>query len=96
MKRLLLALFLLSCLAGCADTGSSQPMNSEDITSSVEGDSVWGLDSMPIALQVQEASLLCKEEGGELQVVDTRVASPNGLDSLVTGNVQFMCFGVIR
>jgi len=52
----------------------------------------WSLNSISVEMQTQEASLLCKEMGGQLQVVDTRTSSSNSFDTLSTGDVQFNCF----
>lgn len=78
---------------GCADVESDKSVNIEDITASVDGGASWSLGSIPLSLQTQEAALLCKEQGGELQVIDTRTTAPTNPGSLTSGDIQFICFG---
>ena len=92
MKSYLIPLACAVFLTACADIEAEQTNHPEDITSSVEG-MPWSLGSIPMNMQIQEASLLCKEQGGTLQIVDTRIAAPSNLNSIEFGDVQFMCFG---
>jgi hypothetical protein len=96
MRAYFIPMLLSVLLAGCADIESERASNSEDIAVSVEGGVAWSLGLVPMSLQIQEATLLCKEQGGTLQIVDTRIAAPSSLNSLEIGDVQFMCFGTIR
>ena len=96
MKSYLIPLACTVFLTACADIEAEQTNNPEDITSSVEGSTPWSLGSIPMNMQIQEATLLCKEQGGILQIVDTRIAAPSNLNSIEFGDVQFMCFGTTR
>jgi len=95
MKSYLIPVVCAVLLTACADIEVEQINNPEDITSSVEG-MPWSLGSIPMNMQIQEATLLCKEQGGILQIVDTRIAAPSNLNSIEFGDVQFMCFGATR
>ena len=96
MKSYLIPVVCAVLLTACADIEAEQTNHPEDITSSVEGSTPWSLGSIPMNMQIQEASLLCKEQGGTLQIVDTRIAAPSNLNSIEFGDVQFMCFGATR
>ena len=51
----------------------------------------WSLDSTTIEMQIDEASLICKEMGGRLQVIKTITTAPKEIGRLSAGDIQFLC-----
>ena len=89
-------LSIISCLAllviGCTTTSMEDKTADTEILELNSGYSIgWSLDSTSVEMQTQEAALLCREMGVQLQIIDTRTTSPKGFGVLPTGDVQFQC-----
>ena len=92
MRNLLLFFSLTLCLfSGCTSSLIDEVNETEILYLATAYTAGWSLDSTTIEMQVNEASLFCKEIGGYLQVIDTRTGAPREIGRLSVEEIQFLC-----
>lgn len=91
IKNLFIIFIDLGLLAGCASSVDEKMSETEILYLATAYTTGWSLDSTTIEMQIDEASLICKEMGGRLQVIKTITTAPKEIGRLSAGDIQFLC-----
>ena len=91
IKNLFIIFIDLGLLAGCVSSVDEKMSETEILYLATAYTTEWSLDSTTIEMQINEASLFCKDIGGYLQVIDTRTGAPREIGRLSVEEIQFLC-----